>query len=875
MLDEDENLICNVCSSDLAPGACEADSASKILACKHRFCKSCLKSRIRILKQDKLMVVRCPVDGCGAITAKNLPENYKYEKEREKHRFSLLDTAQKLKLKTVSSHKKSSRSHRNAVNSEKIVESTSASVSSYLVDNPGTQAAIRLLLRGIFQSTAALYAAQIIAVAAGLTAGFDIGYSHTLNSLSNHDVKLIYALLLCALFSVEILANFSGLKFITQSTFLGSLDTLAILLLGITAFGKLDFGYCHSLDRYLVMFTNKYMVALFVGSLVTVEASLLVLHYGALLVNAITSRIRGPLGLIHDSPNGTEASQESSHAQNALNGQKHAVFSPAKDFEFTYMTPNKTQSSGISNEAQTTPYRDSNNHHISSVNSVGTANSAVFSAAPSPQSALNSVRKRVDFDLQDYSCGATPFDSAQTSATSVDDEVGCATATVASIGVSSGPTVKGSPEKGGLGWPSSPRTDAGAGEGQCSSAQKNIRAATILAGMQTPTDDTDSDVEVNGHEGSYSSARYKHGVLDTTPYISSTDTSIAHYASPPCSTSAAENDITLDVFTTTPCRVNGFDLAASDRSGVKKEFLYGTPTPSVASYVAHKTIVADTRDVSHTTTAEEQSAHTTQSDERPLKPLQPVHSTRNTYDDESFQSTYNPLCAYSHNPFPATPDYNHQHYRAGNYFESPEEEDFKLHSNIKLKPLGSWDNRVCDLTSAVTEPTASAREDQQGYEHTYLLGASNFSTPTSPAAPSSFMRTISAATSAASASACSSAVVAGVTSTCSSDPTTTAAAAGQQSSRASNASLYSGAVSAFGSDAPSFKVSDLVSSFEKKSAVHSKGSDTVGAKQGTAKICGKDCVNIVNNKVAKGSVGGKKATTATGFLGSGLSNLIR
>lgn len=882
------------------------------------------------------MVVRCPVDGCATITVKDLPKDYNFERDREKHRYSLIETSQKLKQKVFQSGRKSGDKRKRKASKNfksKVEAAVDLSESSFIVDNSGARAVVDLFLCSIFKGIGVLYVVAIVGVTSGFAFGFDIGYSHTLMSFANHDGKMIFSVLLCALFSVEIAASSTGLKFLTQSTFLGGLDTLTIVMLGVAVVGKLDFGYCHSFDRYLVMFTCKYAVSLLVGCMVAVEVALVMGHYATALGKSISTRMQRMGRLKLDSPlvGSDDSSPTTAGSVDGTTPSKTVALSPKKDFEFTYMTPTKAQASEQgAHMSSSDGSENSDDFGSQPVQSADTA-SAEVSAGNVPDSAMRSphteqdpgsVRKKVDFDLQDYSCGVTPFNSTATSATSMDEEGDCVGKTAADWNaVNAAEKSHFFPHD----FTATSATDT-QGLALSGSAQKGMHAAMPSPGLHTPTDDTDSDVEVQSN----GNVRYKHGALDTTPYsisISSTDTSVACYSSPPLgafggasATSSAmkngENDVTQDVFATEEATPSETDKG---RRGIA--FSYGTPnalsSASCGIDKAYGGTIGDnsngntsSRDVSRNTTVEDNNSTTSidrycgsysfgdstgrmrahQAVARSFTATTdnaPAHAHANTadlhfsstYKDVSLQSTYNPLNAYSSNPEPTTPEYTQttpQKSRVGapNCFESPEEEEFKLHSNIKLKPLGPFANshggsgnsllgggslrgnqqqvRVCDLAGEGAEAGGEGQdlEQEQDLEHTYLLGTTNFSNPASPAA---------------------------------------AAHVSTQMLQAADQAFPNIYGSTDMGKGTGFKVSELVNSFEKKSVTcaafemsRGKAENPLLSKSASAtskvKVCGKDCVN---SKLLKGTTsalplgGGKKTSTTAGLFGGGLSNLIR
>jgi hypothetical protein len=252
---------------------------ASVLGCGHKICTKCLSSRIRIIQMDKLMVVKCPIEGCTAITAKPLPQKYCADSPREK-RVEVHENMGRRSQKPVLFPTQPGMDDNNELTTAfDAAQSSNTMFAVGFSRRINMQAVFRFLAGWVQKFLAVMYAIPIIAIILGLVAGFERGYAHTLvESLSNGVASLGYPLALALLFLGEAVL-IEG----RPAVLIRTVDAALIAALAYVALSGTDFSYCHSLDRYLVMSVTTYYLPLLLTGFVAVEIlSLLIRLTGAL-----------------------------------------------------------------------------------------------------------------------------------------------------------------------------------------------------------------------------------------------------------------------------------------------------------------------------------------------------------------------------------------------------------------------------------------------------------------------------------------------------------------------------------------------------------------------------------------------------------------
>jgi hypothetical protein len=240
---------------------------ASVLGCGHKICTKCLSSRIRIIQMDKLMVVKCPIEGCTAITAKPLPKKYCADSPREK-RVEVHENVGRRSQKPVLFPTQPGMDDDNELTSAfDAAQSSNTMFAVGFSRRINMQAVFRFLAEWVQKFLAVMYAVPIIAIILGLVAGFERGYAHTLvESLNNGVASLGYPLALALLFLGEAVL-LDG----RPAVLIRTVDAALIAALAYLALSATDFSYCHSLDRYLVMSVTTYYLPLLLTGFVAVE----------------------------------------------------------------------------------------------------------------------------------------------------------------------------------------------------------------------------------------------------------------------------------------------------------------------------------------------------------------------------------------------------------------------------------------------------------------------------------------------------------------------------------------------------------------------------------------------------------------------------
>jgi hypothetical protein len=253
---------------------------ASVLGCGHKLCTKCLSSRIRIIQMDKLMVVKCPIEGCTAITVKPLPKKYCADSPREKRVEVHVNVGRRSQKPVLFPTQPGMDDDNELTSAFDAAQSSNTMFAVGFARRINMQAVLRFLAGCVQKFLAVIYAIPIIAIILGLVAGFERGYAHTLvESLNNGVASLGYPLALALLFLVEAVLPLEGRPVVLIRT----LDATLVAALAYVALSATDFSYCHSLDRYLVMSVTTYYLPLLVTGVVAVEIlSLLIRLTGAL-----------------------------------------------------------------------------------------------------------------------------------------------------------------------------------------------------------------------------------------------------------------------------------------------------------------------------------------------------------------------------------------------------------------------------------------------------------------------------------------------------------------------------------------------------------------------------------------------------------------
>jgi hypothetical protein len=226
------------------------------------------------------MVVKCPIKGCTAITVKPLPKKYCADSPREK-RVEVHENVGRRSQKPVLFPTQPGMDDDNELTSAfDAAQHSNTMFAVGFARRINMQAVFRFLAGWVQKFLAVMYAIPIIAIIVGLVAGFERGYAHTLvESLNNGVASLGYPLALALLFLVEPVLPLEG----RPAVLIRTLDATLVAALAYVALSATDFSYCHSLDRYLVMSVTTYYLPLLLTGFVAVEIlSLLIRLTGAL-----------------------------------------------------------------------------------------------------------------------------------------------------------------------------------------------------------------------------------------------------------------------------------------------------------------------------------------------------------------------------------------------------------------------------------------------------------------------------------------------------------------------------------------------------------------------------------------------------------------
>jgi hypothetical protein len=253
---------------------------ASVLGCGHKLCTKCLSSRIRIIQMDKLMVVKCPIEGCTAITVKPLPKKYCADSPREKRVEVHVNVGRRSQKPVLFPTQPGMDNDNELTSAFDAAQSSNTMFAVGFARRINMQAVFRFLAGCVQKFLAVIYAIPIIAIILGLVVGFERGYAHTLvESLNNGVASLGYPLALALLFLVEAVLPLEG----RPAVLIRTLDATLVAALAYVALSATDFSYCHSLDRYLVMSVTTYYLPLLVTGIVAVEIlSLLIRLTGAL-----------------------------------------------------------------------------------------------------------------------------------------------------------------------------------------------------------------------------------------------------------------------------------------------------------------------------------------------------------------------------------------------------------------------------------------------------------------------------------------------------------------------------------------------------------------------------------------------------------------
>ena len=281
--------VCSNCHVDTGDVSHKIAQSLKVLHCKHRLCATCLTNKIRIIPTDKLMIVKCPVDDCHKVTVKDLPQKYCRSPRRKGMSESTKKTCKTMPIRTISSPHKETSSHSNDIYlSEFTEEELNGAIDSWDYSyginwKPLTSFIIAQLNRVGNIS----YSVVGIALVYGYIFGFDVGFSYELNGFLGSQIgKVIYPLLLLVLLLLEHLPTHY------TSRLMHILDGSLVLTTAVATLPGIDYGYCHSIDRYLVMSVYSHYMPLFILSIVVVEVL-------SVMPDLISSTHTGVMGIIN------------------------------------------------------------------------------------------------------------------------------------------------------------------------------------------------------------------------------------------------------------------------------------------------------------------------------------------------------------------------------------------------------------------------------------------------------------------------------------------------------------------------------------------------------------------------------------------------
>jgi hypothetical protein len=536
---------------------------------------------------------------------------------------------------------------------------------------------------------ATVYTALIIAIATGYTLGFNVGYSHhLLESLSTGSGRWAYPALLSALLLMEAPPALLS----SPASLVGIVDALAIAALGVIAFSPgLDFGYCHSLDRYLVMSVTTYFVPLMVVSALTVELLTAIPAVAISILAATRAVYQRIIGVTQQpAPQLPAESSETSEARIArevLQLSAERLSRSARRQETARRQTERTESDLVVRFTGYSQAGTPTRHPLSSPASGAKRTSEKLSPSPTTTQAVTPLpqdKSRVTF---------AGTESAATIVAAWDGDVDIAFKATTQWQVASPSTSPGKPTR------SSP-------------------TGSLPACIAGDGDSSGEESDTSGNQG-----------LDTTPRI----VDDSGLASPLWRATASEgtNDAGLRTPSASPVKALGTQDAAS--SSPRPVLSPGASPHSAGGDVMVEVFVAETST----------NLKSTKMPGTPTPPPVDTSAVTGLTTPSAYPGDTSTICLYSARPAalsaPCTPQQASTPPGASSsgapgdhLFESPEDE-FKLHSNIKLKPLGTFSSGYGRRSVKICEaPDANAATPVEGYTNAYLMGSSMCDAPLSP-----------------------------------------------------------------------------------------------------------------------------------------------